>query len=171
MASVNKVILVGNLGRDPEVRYMPDGNALCHLNLATTYAWKDKASGDKKEETEWHRVTLRNRLAEVAGEYLKKGSPVYIEGRLRTRKWTDKENIERYTTEIVADSMQLLGSRGGAGAPGGDRMGGGDSMGDGDSPRSSGSGGGGNAPRGKPAAAAGKGGGAGFDDFEDDIPF
>jgi single-strand DNA-binding protein len=171
MASVNKVILVGNLGRDPEVRYMPDGNALCNLNLATTYAWKDKASGDKKEETEWHRVTLRNRLAEVAGEYLKKGSPVYIEGRLRTRKWTDKENIERYTTEIVADSMQLLGSRGGAGAPGGDRMGGGDSMGDGDSPRSSGSGGGGNAPRGKPAAAAGKGGGAGFDDFEDDIPF
>lgn len=171
MASVNKVILVGNLGRDPEVRYMPDGNALCNLNLATTYAWKDKASGDKKEETEWHRVTLRNRLAEVAGEYLKKGSPVYIEGRLRTRKWTDKENIERYTTEIVADSMQLLGSRGGAGAPGGDRMGGGDSMGDGDSPRSSGSGGAGNAPRGKPAPAAGKGGGAGFDDFEDDIPF
>ena len=171
MASVNKVILVGNLGRDPDVRYMPDGNALCNLNLATTYSWKDKASGDKKEETEWHRVTLRNRLAEIAGEYLKKGAPVYIEGRLRTRKWTDKENIERYTTEIVADSMQLLGSRGGAGAPGGDRMGGGDSMGDGDSPRSSGSGGGGNAPRGKPAPAAGKGGGAGFDDFEDDIPF
>ncbi len=170
MASVNKVILVGNLGRDPEVRYMPDGNALCNLNLATTYSWKDKASGDKKEETEWHRVTLRNRLAEVAGEYLKKGSPVYIEGRLRTRKWTDKENIERYTTEIVADSMQLLGSRGGAGAPGGDRMGGGDAMGDGDAPRASG-GGGGSAARGKPAAAAGKGGGAGFDDFEDDIPF
>ncbi len=167
MASVNKVILVGNLGRDPEVRYMPDGNALCNLNLATTYSWKDKASGDKKEETEWHRVTLRNRLAEVAGEYLKKGSPVYIEGRLRTRKWTDKENIERYTTEIVADSMQLLGSRGGAGAPGGDRMGGGDAMGDGDAPRVSGGG----AARGKPAAAAGKGGGAGFDDFEDDIPF
>ncbi|MCE2948244.1 MAG: single-stranded DNA-binding protein [bacterium] len=170
MASVNKVILVGNLGRDPDVRYMPDGNALCNLNLATTYSWKDKASGDKKEETEWHRVTLRNRLAEIAGEYLKKGSPVYIEGRLRTRKWTDKENIERYTTEIVADSMQLLGSRGGAGAPGGDRMGGGDSMGDGE-PRSSGGGGGagGGAARGKPAAA--KGGGAGFDDFEDDIPF
>jgi single-strand DNA-binding protein len=149
---------------------MPDGNALCNLNLATTYAWKDKASGDKKEETEWHRVTLRNRLAEVAGEYLKKGSPVYIEGRLRTRKWTDKENIERYTTEIVADSMQLLGSRGGSGAPGGDRMGGGDAMGDGDTPRSSG-GGAGSSPRGKPAPAAGKGGGAGFDDFEDDIPF
>lgn len=167
MASVNKVILVGNLGRDPEVRYMPDGNALCNLNLATTYSWKDKASGDKKEETEWHRVTLRNRLAEIAGEYLKKGSPVYIEGRLRTRKWTDKENIERYTTEIVADSMQLLGSRGGAGAPGGDRMGGSDPMGDGDSPRSSGGG----AGRGKPAPAAAKGGGPGFDDFEDDIPF
>jgi single-strand DNA-binding protein len=162
MASVNKVILVGNLGRDPEVRYMPDGNALCNLNLATTYAWKDKASGDKKEETEWHRVTLRNRLAEVAGEYLKKGSPVYIEGRLRTRKWTDKENIERYTTEIVADSMQLLGSRGGSGAPGGDRPGG-DAMGDSE-PRSSGGGG---AARAKPAAAKG----GGFDDFEDDIPF
>lgn len=165
MASVNKVILVGNLGRDPDVRYMPDGNALCNLNLATTYSWKDKASGDKKEETEWHRVTLRNRLAEVAGEYLKKGSPVYIEGRLRTRKWTDKENIERYTTEIVADSMQLLGSRGGAGAPGGD------SMGDGAASRTSGESSGGGAARGKPAAAPGKSGGAGFDDFEDDIPF
>ncbi len=164
MASVNKVILVGNLGRDPETRYMPDGNALCNLNLATTYSWKDKASGDKKEETEWHRVTLRNRLAEIAGEYLKKGSPVYIEGRLRTRKWTDKENIERYTTEIVADSMQLLGSRGGAGAPGGgmsDPAGGGES-----DARPAG-----NAPAkgGKPAPA--KGGGSGFDDFEDDIPF
>jgi single-strand DNA-binding protein len=161
MASVNKVILVGNLGRDPDVRYMPDGNALCNLNLATTYSWKDKASGDKKEETEWHRVTLRNRLAEIAGEYLKKGAPVYIEGRLRTRKWTDKENIERYTTEIVADSMQLLGSRGGSGAPGGDRPGG-DAMGDSE-PRSSGGG----AARAKPAAAKG----GGFDDFEDDIPF
>jgi single-strand DNA-binding protein len=164
MASVNKVILVGNLGRDPDVRYMPDGNALCNLNLATTYSWKDKASGDKKEETEWHRVTLRNRLAEIAGEYLKKGSPVYIEGRLRTRKWTDKENIERYTTEIVADSMQLLGSRGGSGAPGGDRTGG-DPMGESE-PRSSGGAG---ASRAKPAAA--KSGGGGFDDFEDDIPF
>jgi single-strand DNA-binding protein len=167
MASVNKVILVGNLGRDPETRYMPDGNALCNLNLATTYSWKDKASGEKKEETEWHRVTLRNRLAEIAGEYLKKGSPVYIEGRLRTRKWTDKENIERYTTEIVADSMQLLGSRGGSGAPGGDRMGEptGDQTGGDSAPRSSG----GAAKGGKPAPA--KGGGAGFDDFEDDIPF
>ena len=123
MASVNKVILVGNLGRDPEVRYMPDGNALCNLNLATTYSWKDKASGDKKEETEWHRVTLRNRLAEIAGEYLKKGSPVYVEGRLRTRKWTDKENIERYTTEIVASDMQMLDRVGGS-APMGDEGGG-----------------------------------------------
>jgi single-strand DNA-binding protein len=168
MASVNKVILVGNLGRDPDTRYMPDGNALCNLSVATTFNWKDKASGERKEETEWHRVTLRNRLAEVAGEYLKKGSPVYIEGRLRTRKWTDKENIERYTTEIIADSMQLLGSRGGSGAPGGDRMGGGgDPMGEGDAPRASGGGG---AARGKPAPSANKGGG-GFDDFEDDIPF
>jgi single-strand DNA-binding protein len=111
MASVNKVIIVGNLGRDPEVKFMADGNAICNLSVATTYAWKDKASGEKKEETEWHRVTLRARLAEVAGEYLKKGSPVYIEGRLRTRKW-EKDGIERYSTEIMADSMQMLGGRG-----------------------------------------------------------
>jgi single-strand DNA-binding protein len=120
MASVNKVILVGNLGRDPEVRYMPDGNALCNLNLATTYSWKDKASGDKKEETEWHRVTLRNRLAEIAGEYLKKGSPVYIEGRLQTKKRQDKEGKDQYTTEIVAAEMQMLdGRQGGGGGMGG----------------------------------------------------
>jgi len=123
MASVNKVIIVGNLGRDPEVRYMPDGAALANASVATTYRWKDKQSGEQKEETEWHRVTFRGRLAEIAGEYLKKGSPVYVEGRLRTRKWQDKEGQDRYTTEIVADQMQLLGSRGGAGggdAPGGD---------------------------------------------------
>jgi single-strand DNA-binding protein len=164
MASVNKVILIGNLGRDPETRYMPDGNALCNLNLATTFSWKDKASGDKKEETEWHRVTLRNRMAEVAGEYLKKGSSVYIEGRLRTRKWTDKENIERYTTEIIAEEMKMLGSRAGAGGGGGMS----ESMGD--EPR----GGGAPAKGGKPAGApakGGKGGESGFDDFEDDIPF
>ena len=170
MASVNKVIIVGNLGADPETRYMPSGDAVTNIRVATTDRYKDKASGEMKEATEWHRIAFFGRLAEIAGEYLKKGSPVYIEGRLRTRKWTDKENIERYTTEIVADSMQLLGSRGGSGAPGGDRMGGGDAMGDGDTPRSSG-GGAGSSPRGKPAPAAGKGGGAGFDDFEDDIPF
>jgi single-strand DNA-binding protein len=117
MASVNKVIIVGNLGRDPEVRYMPDGAALANASVATTFRWKDKQSGEQKEETEWHRVTFRGRLAEIAGEYLKKGSPVYVEGRLRTRKWQDQSGQDRYTTEIVADQMQLLGSRSGAGAP------------------------------------------------------
>jgi single-strand DNA-binding protein len=117
MASVNKVIIVGNLGRDPEVRYMPDGAALANASVATTFRWKDKQSGEPKEETEWHRVTFRGRLAEIAGEYLKKGSPVYVEGRLRTRKWQDQSGQDRYTTEIVAEQMQLLGSRSGAGAP------------------------------------------------------
>ena len=111
MASVNKVILVGNLGKDPETRYMPEGGAITNITMATTHTWKDKTSGDKKEETEWHRVSFFGRLAEIAGEYLKKGSPCYVEGRLRTRKWTDKEGHDRYTTEIVADSMQLLGSK------------------------------------------------------------
>src|SRR5215510_8924845 len=117
MASVNKVILVGNLGRDPETKYMPDGAAITNVSLATSFQWTDKASGEKKEETEWHRIVIRGRLAEIAGEYLKKGSQVYVEGRLRTRKWQDKEGQDRYTTEIVADSMQMLGSRAGAGEP------------------------------------------------------
>lgn len=107
MASVNKVILVGNLGRDPEIRYMPSGDAMANLNIATTDTWKDK-EGEKQEKTEWHRVVMFGKQAEIAGEYLKKGSQVYIEGRLQTRKWTDKSNIERYTTEIVADRMQML---------------------------------------------------------------
>ena len=108
MASVNKVILVGNLGRDPEVRYSPDGAAICNMSIATTSSWKDKASGEKREETEWHRVVMYNRLAEIAGEYLKKGRSVYIEGRLKTRKWQDKDTgADRYSTEIVADQMQL----------------------------------------------------------------
>ena len=111
MSSVNKVILIGNLGRDPEVRYTPNGAAVCNLGIATTRAWKDKTSGEKQEETEWHRVVLFDRLAEVAGEYLKKGRPVYIEGRLRTRKWTDKDGVERYTTEIYAESLVMLGGR------------------------------------------------------------
>src|SRR3970040_2979903 len=115
MASVNKVILVGNLGRDPETRYMPDGAALTNVSVATSFQWTDKASGEKKEETEWHRVVFRGRLAEVAGEYLKKGSEVYVEGKLRTRKWQDKEGQDRYTTEIIADAMQMLGSRSGMG--------------------------------------------------------
>ena len=111
MASVNKVILVGNLGADPETRYMPNGDALATVRLATTESWKDKATGEKKELTEWHRVVFRARLAEIVGQYLKKGSAVYIEGRIRTRKWQDKEGQERYTTEIEAREMQMLGGR------------------------------------------------------------
>lgn len=110
MASVNKVILVGNLGRDPEVRYMSSGAAMCNISVATTYNTKD-ANGERKEETEWHRVVMFNRLAEIAGEYLKKGRPVYIEGRLRTRKWQGQDGQDRYTTEIIADQMQMLGGR------------------------------------------------------------
>jgi single-strand DNA-binding protein len=115
MASVNKVILVGNLGRDPEVRYSPDGAAICNMSIATTSQWKDKSSGEKREETEWHRVVTYNRLAEIAGEYLKKGRSVYIEGRLKTRKWQDKATpaLDRHSTEIVADQMQMLGGRDG----------------------------------------------------------
>ena len=155
MASVNKVILIGNLGRDPEVRYMPSGDAVANITIATTETWKDKA-GEKQEQTEWHRVSMFSKLAEIAGEYLKKGSQVYIEGRLETRKWTDKEGHERYTTEIRADRMQMLGSRSG----GSERMAPPD---DDAAPRSSA------APAKKAAGAAAKGGG--FDDIEDDIPF
>ena len=115
MASINKVILVGNLGRDPEVRYTPDNNAITNISIATTDRYKDKNTGEQKEITEWHRVVFFNRLAEIAGEYLKKGSQVYIEGRLRTRKWTDQSGVEKYTTEIIADQMQMLGSRNSSG--------------------------------------------------------
>ena len=112
MASVNKVILVGNLGRDPEVRYSPDGAAICNVSLATTSQWKDKATGERREETEWHRVVFYNRLAEIAGEYLKKGRSIYIEGRIKTRKWQDKETgQDRYSTEIIGEQMQMLGGR------------------------------------------------------------
>jgi len=170
MASVNKVILVGNLGKDPETRYAPSGDAITNITLATTDSWKDKATGEKKEATEWHRVVFFGRLAEIAGEYLKKGRSVYVEGRLRTRKWQDKEGQDRYTTEIVADQMQMLGSREGMGGAGMDEGGGG-----GSAPRSSGaergersSGGGAGASR---PAAAKKPAGAGFDDMDDDIPF
>jgi single-strand DNA-binding protein len=111
MASVNKVIIVGNLGHDPSIRYTPEGSAVCSISVATTSQWKDKASGEKRQETEWHRVVIYNRLAEITGEYLRKGRPVYIEGRLKTRKWQDKQTGgDRFTTEIVADQMQLLGS-------------------------------------------------------------
>jgi len=115
MASVNKVIIVGNLGKDPETRFLPDGKAVCNFNVATTDKWTDKATNEKKEATEWHRVSSFGRLAEICGEYLKKGSQVYIEGKLRTRKWQDKEGQDRYTTEIMADAMQMLGSRSGMG--------------------------------------------------------
>jgi single-strand DNA-binding protein len=111
MASINKVILIGNLGRDPELRYFPNGGSICNITLATTRGWKNKESGERQEETEWHRIVLRDRLAEIAGEYLKKGRPVYIEGRLKTRKWTDKEGKDNYTTEIIAEEMQMLGGR------------------------------------------------------------
>jgi single-strand DNA-binding protein len=117
MASVNKVILVGNLGRDPEVRYSPEGVAICNVSLATTSQWKDRNSGEKREETEWHRVVFYNRLAEIAGEYLKKGRSIYVEGRIKTRKYQDKETgADRYSTEIVAEQMQMLGGREGGGA-------------------------------------------------------
>jgi single-strand DNA-binding protein len=167
MASVNKVILVGNLGRDPEVRYSPDGAAICNVSIATTSQWKDKASGEKREETEWHRVVMYNRLAEIAGEYLKKGRSVYIEGRLKTRKWQDKDTgADRYSTEIVADQMQMLGGREGGGE-GGFSGGGGyeDSR---SAPRAPASR---PAPAPRAAAPAAASSGASLTDMDDDIPF
>jgi single-strand DNA-binding protein len=155
MASVNKVILIGNLGRDPETRYMPDGGAITNISIATTETWKDK-QGEKQEKTEWHRVAFFGKLAEIAGEYLKKGSQVYVEGRLQTRKWQDKDGADKYTTEIVANAMQMLGSRQG--------MGGGGSV----SEREPAEGG---ASRGSARPAGAKPAGGKFDDFEDDIPF
>ena len=110
MASINKVILIGNLGKDPETRYLANGDAVTSITLATTDTWKDK-NGEKQEKTEWHRVVLYRKLAEIAGEYLKKGRPIYVEGRLETKQWTDKQGIERYTTQIIADTMQMLGSK------------------------------------------------------------
>ena len=126
MASVNKVIIVGNLGRDPEVRYTPNGSAVCNVTVATSRVRKNKDSGEKSEDTEWHRIVFFDKLAEIAGEYLKKGRSVYVEGRLQTRKWTDKDGAEKYTTEIVATEMQMLGSREGmgGGAPSSDDGGG-----------------------------------------------
>ena len=153
---INKVILVGNLGKDPETRYMPSGSAVTNLTLATSEAWKDKQSGEQQERTEWHKVAMFGRLAEIAAEYLRKGSQVYIEGKLRTRKWQDKEGKDRWTTEIVADEMQMLGGKGGgasagAGATAGAAAGGGGSSGGGR------------------AAVNDSGGPPG--DFDDDIPF
>jgi single-strand DNA-binding protein len=165
MASVNKVILLGNLGRDPETRYTTGGDAVTNLNIATSEQWKDK-SGEKQERTEWHRVVLFGRQAEIAGEYLKKGRSVYIEGRLQTRKYTDKDGVEKYSTEIVADRMQLIGgAREGGG--GDDEMPGGG--GGARPPSRSGSGGGAGGQR--PAAGGGSGGKKPGEDFDDDIPF
>lgn len=144
MASVNKVIIIGNLGKDPEVRYMPNGDAVTNITVATTEAWKDK-NGDKQEKTEWHRITFYRKLAEIAGEYLKKGAQVYVEGKLETKKWTDKQGVERYTTEIIASDMRMLGSK-----PGGGNRETEDTE---------------SKPR-KPVPA-----GTGFDDMDDDIPF
>jgi single-strand DNA-binding protein len=173
MASVNKVILVGNLGADPETRYLPSGDAVANIRLATTDRYKDKSSGEMKELTEWHRVSFFGRLAEIVNEYLKKGSSVYIEGRIRTRKWTDQAGQERYSTEIVADQMQMLGGRGGGAGAGDD---GGYSR---SAPAERTGGGGGRAPAGgRPAGGAGGGSsrpsapaGGGFDEMDDDIPF
>ena len=161
MASVNKVILLGNLGRDPETRYTTGGDAVTNLNIATSEQWKDK-SGEKQERTEWHRVVLFGRQAEIAGEYLKKGRSVYIEGRLQTRKYTDKDGVEKYSTEIVADRMQLIGgSRDAGGSP------------DAEFSAAPGSGGRREPAAGGPTGGAARGGGAkkNVDDFDDDIPF
>ncbi len=160
MASVNKVILIGNLGKDPEIRYAPSGSAICNVTIATSRQTKDKTSGERQEQTEWHRVVMFDRLAEIAGEYLKKGKSVYIEGRLQTRKWTDKEGVERYSTEIIANEMTMLGGREGG-------SGGGDDMGSAPAPRSAPPAR--SAPASRPAPAAKSG--TGFDDMDDDIPF
>jgi single-strand DNA-binding protein len=161
MASVNKVILVGNCGRDPEVRYAPSGAAICNVSIATSSRRKDKTSGESIEDTQWHRVTFYDRLAEIAGEFLKKGRPVYVEGRLKYGKYTDKDGIERNTVDIVATEMQLLGGREG-GMGGGDDMGGGAPMRSAPPQRSA------PAPAAKPAPAKSA---TSFDDMDDDIPF
>lgn len=156
MASVNKVILVGNLGRDPEVRYSADGNAICNISIATTSNWKDKSTGERREETEWHRVVMYNRLAEIAGEYLRKGRPIYVEGRLRTRKWQNKEGQDQYTTEVIADQMQMLGGR-----DSGDASQGYDGAASRPAAR----------PQGQRPAAPAAGGSTNLGDLDDDIPF
>ena len=168
MASVNKVIIVGNLGRDPETRYLPSGDAVSNINVATTDRYKDKATGEMKEATEWHRISFFGKLAEIAGQYLKKGSQVYVEGSLRTRKYTDKDGIEKFATEIRGETMQMLGGRQGMGGPSGGEDGGGYA------PRQS-------APAARPAGApaaqrpatapAPKPAASNFDDMDDDIPF
>ena len=174
MASVNKVIIIGNLGRDPEVRYTASGAAMCNVAIATSRSWKDKTSGERQEETEWHRVVFYDRLAEIAGEYLKKGKSVYVEGRLKTRKWTDKDNVEKYTTEIIAQEMTMLGGRedgaGPRGAAGGEEGGYGEQQGRAEAPRRAAPPPRAPAPAAAPRAPAAKSS-TGFDDMDDDIPF
>jgi single-strand DNA-binding protein len=157
---INKVILIGNLGADPETRSMPSGMTVANIRVATSESWKDKQSGEQKERTEWHSVAMFGRLGEIAGEYLRKGSQVYIEGSLRTRKWQDKEGRDRYTTEVIADEMQMLGGRGGAGGGAGGGAAGGGSTGSYESRE--------RAPVGDAATA---GAGASAEEFDDDIPF
>ena len=159
MASVNKVIIVGNLGRDPETRYLPSGDAVSNINVATTDRYKDKQSGEMREATEWHSISFFGKLAEIAGQYLKKGSQVYVEGSLRTRKYTDKQGVEKYATDIRADTMQMLGSRQGMGGEGGG--GGGYSRPAAPAQR----------PAAAPAPASRPAASSGFDDMDDDIPF
>ena len=177
---INKVILIGHLGADPETRAMPSGSTVANLRIATTENWKDRTSGENQERTEWHRVALFGKLAEIAGEYLKKGSQVYIEGSLRTRKWQDKQGNERYSTEIIGNEMQMLGGRGGGGggaaAGGGGGEGYGSRAGGGGGGEGYGSRAGGGAKQappdeyGEPASPAGGSGSRG-EDFDDDIPF
>lgn len=164
MASLNKVILIGNLGKDPETRYAPSGDAICNITVATSESWKDKNTGEKKEATEWHRVVFFGRLAEIAAQYLRKGSQIYVEGRLQTRKWQDKEGQDRYTTEIRGDEMKMLGSRQGAG--GGDASGRQYDAGGYEAPAPSRP-----APQQAPKAPPKSSGSGGFGDFDDDIPF
>jgi single-strand DNA-binding protein len=168
MASVNKVIIVGNLGKDPEVRSFPSGDRVANVTIATTDKWKDKQSNEMREATEWHRVVFNGRLAEIVEQYLRKGSQVYVEGSLRTRKWTDKDGVDKYTTEIRADQMQMLGSRQGMGGPSGDDDGGSGGQSGGYSRPAPASRPAAQAPRQAPAPAKSA---SGFDDMDDDIPF
>lgn len=161
MASVNKVILVGNCGRDPEIRYLPSGQAVANVSVATSSRRKDRNTGESVEDTQWHRVTFYDRLAEIAGEYVKKGQPIYVEGRLKYGKYTDQAGVERNTVDIIASEMQLLGRREGMGAPGGEDEGGAPRRAAAPAPRSAAP-----APRQAPAKAS-----SGFDDMDDDIPF